>query len=102
MAAMDLTTHRAYTSDCREPRFLTFRLGLKGTGRDKKLETIFAFLNSSFFSAHGANLPNPVVEHTARTSCACLESGDAANNALGPPKKNMLRQERHENRQGIH
>ena len=39
----DKTANREYTSTCTQPCFQTFRLSLRGTGRDKKLETIFAF-----------------------------------------------------------
>ena len=42
----DKTANRAYTSTCTEPCFQTFRLSLRGTGRDKTLGTIFAFLHS--------------------------------------------------------
>ena len=79
-------TNPRHTSDCRELRFLTFRLGLKGTGRDKKLETIFRFRMPAFSPAHGGahdmsaeakdverKSARSVAGHTARTQGAYLE-----------------------------
>ena len=45
----DRRSDRAFITTNAKLRFLTFRLTLKRTGRDKKLETIFSFLRSTVF-----------------------------------------------------
>ena len=73
---------------------------LKGTGRIEKLETIFAFLNSRCFSAHGANLPKPL------SRILCAHRAHVLSQAMQQIMRSVLKQtmllpERHENRKGI-
>ena len=64
--------------------FPNFSSQPEGDSAKQKVGNDFCVFEFQMFFCTWCKPAQTVVENTVRTSCACLESGDAAKNALGP------------------